>query len=140
MSKLEKIHEVLAMKRSLAERDVAATTIVLQSIDHKIKAMEASLSEKSQAFFSGVSTDKEIGDAVMLEKWRNMTQGKISSLQEEKKAIADKLNVEKELLKKSIIKEDVINNSLKAKLRAQEDEYQENQSSSRLENWILSRS
>lgn len=140
MSKLEKIHEVLAMKRSLAERDVAATTIVLQRIDRKIKAMEASLSEKSQAFLLGVSADSSIGDAVMLEKWRNMTLGKIKSLQEEKKAIVDKLNVEKELLKKSIIKEDVVNNSLKAKLRAQEDEYQETQSSSRLENWILSRS
>lgn len=140
MSKLEKIHEVLAMKRSLAERDVAATTIVLQSMDCKIDAMEASLSEKSQAFLSGISADSSVGNAVMLEKWRNMTLGKIKSLQEEKKVIVDKLNVEKELLKKSIIKEDFVNNSLKAKFRAQEDEYQETQSSSRLENWILSRS
>ena len=140
MSKLAKIHEVLAMKRSLAERDVAATSIVLQTIDGKIKAMEATLLEKSQAFHSGVSSDNSTGNAVMLEKWRDMTLGRLSSLQEEKKATVDKLNIEKEQLKKSIIKEDFVRNNLNAKLRAQEDEYQETQSSSRLENWILSRS
>lgn len=140
MSKLIKISEVLALKRSRAERDVASSQISLKTVDRKIETMKAKISEMNANVYSGANSDDPIGDVVMLDQWRDMTFGKIRELKIQKQNISKRLILEKELLKKNIIKQDVVNKALEAKRRIDQQAYFEGESSSRLENWVLAKS
>ena len=140
MSKLIKISEVLALKRSRAERDVAASQISLKALDRKIEAMKAKISEMNANVYSSANSQNPIGDVVMLDQWRNMTFGEIRALKIQKQNISNRLVLEKELLKKNIIKQDVVNKALEAKRHLDMQTYFEGESSSRLENWVLANS
>lgn len=140
MDKLAKICEVLALKRSRAEREIAEHNMSLQALDRQIETIEAKISDISAEAYIGVTSDDPIGDAIMLENWRNMASDKIRALQIQKKDIGNQLTGKKQTLKEILVKEDILNSSFKAKQRAHEQERQENESSARLENWVVSQS
>ena len=139
MRKLEKICDVLGMKRSRAEREVAASKMELHVLDRKIRDIEILLNQTRTNVYSGAPSDNPICDAVTLETWRDMVLGHLRALEIEKKDILERLMIEKQVLRKNIIKEDVVNKVLKEKLRAHRLAYQEEQSSTCLENWISSK-
>ena len=139
MDKLVKICEVLALKRSRAEQKVAESEILLKALDKHVAAMEIKISNISANVLSGAGLGDPIREAITLEKWRDMTLADIRTLNIQRKDIINRLSADKERLKETLIKEDIVNNQLKAKRRAHEQSRLESESSARLENWVVSK-
>jgi len=139
MDKLAKICEVLALKRSRAEQKVAESEILLKALDKHVAAMEIKISNISANVLSGAALGDPIREAITLEKWRDMTLADIRTLNIQRKDIINRLSADKERLKETLIKEDIVNNQLKAKRRSHEQSRLESESSARLENWVVSK-
>ncbi len=138
MNNLEKICDVLGLKRSRTEREIAVLKNRLLALDMKISTLEVRKGHMNDAVFLGeISPDDPVGDALRLGRWQEAVYYKVQGLQAEKKTILDVLRLEQQALKEILIKEDIIKARAKAARHKDEQTRLESESSTRLENWVL---
>jgi len=140
MDMLEKITEVLALKRSRAVREISQSKIGLQALDNRLATMEAQIFDISADVFSSATSDDPIGNAIMLERWQGVTLGNIRALRIERTEMSARFAIAKQTLKEILVKEDIVNSNLRAKKSSYVQECLESEASARLETWIVSRS
>ncbi|MDB2438703.1 hypothetical protein N9W89_08320 [Hellea sp.] len=140
MDSLAKICEVMALKRSRAEREITQSKKRLLALDNQLQALTEKISGLCTQVSSGVISDDPIGDAIILEQWRDITLGNMQKIQAQQKDIRAQLDMEKQMLKEILVKEDILKTDMKVKRRAHEQDLLEGESSARLENWIVSQS
>jgi len=139
MDSLVKICEVLALKRSLAEREIARSKLLLKDIDAQLEVLQEEIASSGRRISSGRISETPIVDAFRLEQWRDAAVGKVQKLQTERLQILERFEAKNKILKEMVVKEALVNRKLKAKQRADELERLNQDSSSRLHNWIISR-
>ncbi len=138
MNNLEKICGVLDLKRSRTEREIAVLKNRLRALDMKISTLEVQKNHMNDAVFSGeISPGASIGNALRLGRWQEGVCYKVQGLQAEKKGTLDMLELEQQALKEILVKEDIIKSRAKAVRHIDEQNRLESESSTRLENWIL---
>lgn len=136
MERLEKIHQVLNLKRSNLERDVAASQAVIRKIEAQITAFKLEKQSMTQTVFDGQLSDNIARDMLALQKWIQNIDSQTDALRAQKTEAEAELAARKQALKEILVKQDVIKVQLDSSRKAAFEAVQDADSESRLEGWV----
>lgn len=136
MESLAKIHQVLTLKRSSLERDIAVLEAYIRSYETQIKHLENQKRDMVIAVMKSSDLEASVNDALVLQKWEGGVRVKIENLQQQIDEKIQELLVPQQALKEILVKQDVIKMQWDAARKTAHDAWQEAESETRLEGWV----
>ncbi len=133
---LEKIHRVMELKRARAERIIAELKGKVQSIENAIAAEKTRNANLSRNAFAGKLSDNVPADLVHLAKWQEKVRQDMAELEAQKDQLTQALTHVQGELKAILVQGDIVQKQMLTADRLAQEEYQDTQSSTRLENWV----
>lgn len=136
MDDLAKIYNVLKLKRTRLEHDVAGINAAIRVLEDKTKALRQGKQDMTDAVFSGQVSDNVAGDIITLGKWTAAVDAKINSIATQRAERETDLSAVKQTLKEIIVKQDIIKQKLDKAQTTAFNDWQDAEAETRLEGWV----